>query len=60
MSGFGIGIDASMALTEDITRAIAEAMKAKDQIRLVALRMLKSALTNREIDPWTTRKAARW
>jgi uncharacterized protein YqeY len=49
MSGFGIGIDASMALTEDITRAIAEAMKAKDQIRLVALRMLKSALTNREI-----------
>ena len=39
-----------MALTEDINRAITDAMKAKDPQRLVALRMLKSALTNRAIE----------
>lgn len=39
-----------MALTEDVNRAIADAMRAKDQVRLVALRMLKTALTNREIE----------
>ena len=39
-----------MALIEDVNRAIVESMKAKDQPRLVALRMLKTALTNREIE----------
>jgi uncharacterized protein YqeY len=39
-----------MALSEDINRAIGEAMKAKDPVKLVALRMLKTALTNREIE----------
>jgi uncharacterized protein YqeY len=39
-----------MPLIDDVNRAILEAMKAKDQIRLVALRMLKTALTNREIE----------
>ena len=37
-------------LVEDVNRAITEAMKAKAQQRLVALRMLKTALMNREIE----------
>jgi uncharacterized protein YqeY len=39
-----------MALIEEINRAIAESMKAKDPARLVPLRMLKAALTNREVE----------
>jgi uncharacterized protein YqeY len=39
-----------MAFTEDLNTAIAEAMRSRDQTRLVALRMLKAALVNREID----------
>ncbi len=39
-----------MALIEEISRAIAESMKAKDQARLVPLRMLKAALMNREVE----------
>jgi uncharacterized protein YqeY len=39
-----------MALIEEINRAIAESMKAKNQARLVPLRMLKAALTNREVE----------
>jgi uncharacterized protein len=39
-----------MAIAEDVNRAITEAMKSKDQQRLVALRMLKTALMNREIE----------
>jgi uncharacterized protein len=39
-----------MAIVEDVNRAITEAMKARDQQRLVALRMLKTALMNREIE----------
>jgi uncharacterized protein YqeY len=39
-----------MPLIEDVNRAITEAMRAKNQQRLVALRMLKTALTNREIE----------
>lgn len=39
-----------MALAEDVNRAITDAMRAKDQIKLVALRMLKTALMNREIE----------
>jgi uncharacterized protein len=42
------GID--MTLVEDVNRAITEAMKAKDALRLVALRMLKAALMNREVE----------
>jgi uncharacterized protein YqeY len=37
-----------MAIVEDVNRAITQAMKAKDPQRLVALRMLKTALMNRE------------
>src|SRR6476661_9344252 len=39
-----------MAFIDDLTTAIADAMRSQDQIRLVALRMLKAALVNREID----------
>lgn len=39
-----------MALTDEVNRGITEAMKAKEQQRLTALRMLKAALMNREIE----------
>ena len=39
-----------MAFIDDLSAAIADAMRRQDQIRLVALRMLKAALVNREID----------
>ena len=39
-----------MAFIEEVNAAIADAMRRQDQIRLVALRMLKAALVNREID----------
>ena len=39
-----------MAFIDDLNTAIANAMRNQDQIRLVALRMLKAALVNREID----------
>ena len=39
-----------MTLVEDVSRAITDAMKAKDAQRLVALRMLKAALMNREVE----------
>ena len=38
-----------MTLTEQITRDIAEAMKARDATRLSALRMVKAALMNGEV-----------
>lgn len=39
-----------MAFAEEINRGITAAMKSKDQPRLSTLRMLKSALMNREIE----------
>ena len=39
-----------MAFIDEVNTAIADAMRSQDQIRLVALRMLKAALVNREID----------
>jgi uncharacterized protein YqeY len=39
-----------MAFIEEISRAIAESMKAKDPVRLAPLRMLKAALMNREVE----------
>ena len=39
-----------MTLVEDVNRAITEAMKAKEAPRLVALRMLKAALMNKEVE----------
>ena len=39
-----------MTLMEQVNKAIAEAMKARDQARLLPLRMLKAALTNREVE----------
>ena len=37
-------------LVEDVNRAITDAMRAKDSQRLSALRMLKAALMNREVE----------
>ena len=39
-----------MALIDDISRGISEAMKAHDTGRLSTLRMLKAALMNREVE----------
>jgi uncharacterized protein YqeY len=39
-----------MSVVEDVSRAITEAMKAKDAPRLSALRMLKAALMTREVE----------
>lgn len=39
-----------MSLMEQVNQGIVEAMKARDQARLAPLRMLKTALTNREIE----------
>jgi uncharacterized protein len=39
-----------MALIDDISRGITEAMKRRDQDVLSTLRMLKSALTNKEVE----------
>ena len=39
-----------MPIAEQVNEAIKDAMKARDQQRLVALRMLKTALMNREIE----------
>lgn len=39
-----------MGLQQDVNAAIATAMKARDQARLDPLRMLKTALTNKEIE----------
>ena len=38
-----------MALVDDVTTAIADAMRSHDALRLGALRMLKAALVNREV-----------
>jgi uncharacterized protein len=39
-----------MAFAEEVNRGITNAMKSRDQARLSTLRMLKSALMNREIE----------
>jgi uncharacterized protein len=39
-----------MSLTEHLTKTIAAAMKARDQALLSTIRMLKAALTNREVE----------
>jgi len=39
-----------MPFVDEITTAIADAMRRQDQTRLVALRMLKAALMNRDIE----------
>jgi uncharacterized protein YqeY len=39
-----------MSLEQSLTTDIVSAMKAKDQTRLTALRMLKTALTNKSIE----------
>lgn len=39
-----------MPFVDEITVAIADAMRRRDQPRLVALRMLKAALMNREVE----------
>jgi len=39
-----------MNLLEQVSKDITDAMRAKDQARLSALRMLKSALMNREVE----------
>ena len=39
-----------MALIDDITASIADAMRQHDPVRLSSLRMLKAALVNREVE----------
>jgi uncharacterized protein len=39
-----------MSLNERITEAMKEAMRAKDSVRLNAIRLLRSAIKNREIE----------
>ena len=39
-----------MPIVEDVTTGIADAMRKRDDVRLRALRMLKAALMNREIE----------
>jgi hypothetical protein len=39
-----------VALVDDLNAAIADAMRRHDPIRLTAFRMLKTALTNREVE----------
>ena len=39
-----------MPLVNDISSAIADAMRSRDALRLSALRMLKAALMNREVE----------
>jgi uncharacterized protein YqeY len=39
-----------LALLDDVTSAIADAMRSHDALRLSALRMLKAALVNREVE----------
>jgi uncharacterized protein YqeY len=39
-----------MSLMEQLTKTLAEAMKAHDQVRLSTVRMLKAALMNREVE----------
>jgi uncharacterized protein len=39
-----------MSLIEQLTRTMAQAMKARDQVRLATVRMLKAALMNREVE----------
>jgi uncharacterized protein YqeY len=39
-----------MTLTTKVNDAIATAMKAKDQVRLSSLRMLKAAIMNKEVE----------
>jgi uncharacterized protein YqeY len=39
-----------MPFIDDLNKAIADAMRKRDQIRLGALRMLKAALMNREVE----------
>src|SRR5262245_40053597 len=39
-----------MPLVQDVTTAIADAMRRQDAARLSALRMLKAALMNREVE----------
>jgi uncharacterized protein YqeY len=39
-----------MPLVDEVTKAIAAAMRAKDHVRLDALRMLKASLVNREVE----------
>ena len=41
-----------MSLPEQIQKDITAAMKARDEQRLSALRMVKAALKNREIERW--------
>jgi uncharacterized protein len=48
--GFQPGYNLAMALIEQIQKDIVVAMKARDEQRLSTLRMVKTALKNREID----------
>ena len=42
--------DSNVAFIDDVSGAIADAMRRHEQVRLGALRMLKAALVNREVE----------
>jgi uncharacterized protein YqeY len=48
MGGSGYGVP--MSISEQVQKDMVEAMKARDERRLSTLRMMKSALKNKEID----------
>ncbi len=39
-----------MAISDDVNKAIVEAMKAHEPVKLGALRLLKTALVNRSVE----------
>lgn len=43
-----------MSLQDQLTEAMKEAMKAKDSLRLNAIRLMRTAIKNKEIDTRTT------
>jgi uncharacterized protein YqeY len=44
------GAENRMTLKDELTEAMKQAMKARDDLRLSAIRMIRSAVKNREID----------
>src|SRR5215831_12222693 len=47
---FFVQQEANMALSEQVQKDMVEAMRSRDELRLSTLRMMKSALKNKEID----------
>jgi uncharacterized protein YqeY len=50
MAGFGLQGESLMSITERIQKDMTDAMRAREERRLSTLRMVRSALKNREIE----------